>query len=261
MSRMVVRLGLAAAVLTFGLGAEVRFMDAQGLALSTSTPAALEQEIALQVQQQQPVIKLAYTGDRDELSATIAELTRRAIEHDDYTRYVIDSYFYSVRAWGSTATVTMNVSYRESAEQTRYVDEQVRQTLAAILTPEMNDREKVKAIHDWIVLRLAYDESLARYTAYEALTERKAVCQGYALLNQRMLTAAGIESRIIEGQVDSGSHVWNLVKLGDSWHHVDATWDDPLPDRPGSVGTKYLLKNDRQMRLDHRWERTYPPAD
>ncbi|TYP69694.1 transglutaminase domain-containing protein [Paenibacillus methanolicus] len=260
MSRMIVRLGLAAAALTFGLGAEMRFMDAEALARSTSTPSALEQEIAMQVEQRQPVIKLAYTGDRAELSANIAELARRAIEADDYTAYVVDAYFYSVRAWGSTATVTMNVRYRESAEQTRYVDEQVRQTLAAIVTPAMNDSEKVRAIHDWIVLRLAYDENLARYTAYEALTEGKAVCQGYALLNQRMLTEAGIESRIVEGQVDSGSHVWNLVRLEDGWHHVDATWDDPLPDKPGHAGSKYLLRSDAEMRKDHRWEKAYPAA-
>ncbi|MFC4099468.1 transglutaminase domain-containing protein [Paenibacillus xanthanilyticus] len=260
MSRLIVRLGLAAAALTFGLGAEMRFIDAEALARSTSTPSALEREIAMQVEQRQPVIKLAYTGDRAELSANIAELTRRAIEADDYTAYVVDAYFYSVRAWGSTATVTMNVRYRESAEQTRYVDEQVRQALAAIMTPEMNDRQKVKAIHDWIVLRLAYDENLARYTAYEALTQGKAVCQGYALLNQRMLAAAGIESRIVEGQVDSGSHVWNLVQLEDGWHHVDATWDDPLPDKPRQAGSKYLLISDEEIRKDHRWEKAYPAA-
>lgn len=260
MSGIIVRLGLAAAVLTFGLGSEVSFTDARTLANATSTPAELGLEIARQLKQQQPVIKLAYKGDRAELSASITELTRRAVEADDYTQYIIDAYFYSVRAWGSTATVTMNVRYRESAEQTEYVDEQVGRTLTSIVTPGMDEREKVKAIHDWIVLRLAYDEELARYTAYEALTEGKAVCQGYALLMQRMLTAAGIESRIIEGQVQSGSHVWNLVRLGGGWHHVDATWDDPMPDKPGLAGKAYLLISDAEMRRDHRWEKAYPTA-
>ncbi|MEI0738921.1 transglutaminase domain-containing protein [Paenibacillus sp. JTLBN-2024] len=63
----------------------------------------------------------------------------------------------------------------------------------------MNDHEKIKAIHDWIVLHLKYDETLQKYTAYDGLSSGSTVCQGYSLLAYKMLKDAGITNRIVEG--------------------------------------------------------------
>lgn len=53
----------------------------------------------------------------------------------------------------------------------------------------MNDHEKIKAIHDYIVLHVQYDTSYnqAINAPYFALTNGKTLCNGYAMLAYDML--------------------------------------------------------------------------
>jgi hypothetical protein len=58
-----------------------------------------------------------------------------------------------------------------------------------------------------------------------------------------------------------GSHAWNMVNLCGTWFHVDATWDDPVPDEPGRVLYNYYNLSDTQMEADHYWDNlNYPSA-
>jgi len=258
MLRLLSNLLLAMMLLLFGTGLELR--SAQTASAELTSLNALKQEIAAQLKTQTTEINVEYTGNKSELSEKFPEVIKEAIAAEDYVAYIVDSYFYTVRTWGNTARIKLSIAYRETVEQTHEVERMVNKLLPTIVTPSMSDRDKVKAIHDWIVLNLSYDQSLSRYTAYEALKEKLAVCQGYSLLLYLMLDKSGIENRIIEGEVDTGSHVWNLVKLDNRWYHVDATWDDPTPDRTGEVGYNYFLKNDEQMRKDHKWVKSYPSS-
>jgi hypothetical protein len=155
------------------------------------------------------------------------------------------------------------VSYRESAEQTADVRSRSRTILAALLKKGMTDVQKERAIHDWVVRNVAYGQSPGNisYTAYGALTEKKAVCEGYVLLMHRLLTDAGITSRIVEGKAGGGAHAWNLVKLDGRWYHLDATWDDPTPDRGDQVSYFYFNVTDSLLARDHVWKKeSYPSA-
>lgn len=196
-----------------------------------------------------------------------------AASADDYTAYIIDSYHYTIRERTERADVEMTVKYRESAEQTAEVDRMTSQALRSVVSTGMNDHEKVKAIHDWVVGRVEYDTSLRSYTAYEALLTGKTVCQGYALLIQHMLAKAGIVSRIVEGTVSSGDHAWNLVKLDGRWYHLDATWDDAAPPVKTEQGGeakesaeltasryRYYMLSDNEIGRDHQWTKHYPEA-
>ena len=73
----------------------------------------------------------------------------------------------------------------------------------------MNDFEKEKAVHDYVISHLAYDQSLVEHSAYGGLTKGTTVCQGYALLTYRLLTEAGIENKIVEGHAGGQLHTWN----------------------------------------------------
>ncbi|MFD0712494.1 transglutaminase domain-containing protein [Paenibacillus sp. GCM10027626] len=258
MYKLLSSLVLSAVLLIFGTGSQLG--NPQVAPSEMSSLQALKQKVVSQLQKQIPEIQVDYDGNKTELSEKIADVLKEAIADNDYIAYIVDSYFYTVRTWGASAKIKVNVTYRESAQQTAKVEQMIDRLLPKIVTKKMSDKEKVKAIHDWVVRNLAYDASLSRYTAYEALTEGTAVCQGYSLLVYRMLEKSGIENRIIEGEVDTGSHVWNLVKLDDRWYHVDATWDDPTPDKPGKVSYTYFLKNDQQMKKDHTWTKSYPAA-
>ena len=75
-----------------------------------------------------------------------------------------------------------------------------------------------------------------KYTAYAALINKTAVCQGYASLFYRLALDAGVDTRVISGEA-GGPHAWNIVKLNGKYYNLDSTWD------AGRSTYAYFLKN------------------
>lgn len=91
----------------------------------------------------------------------------------------------------------------------------------------------VQALHDYLVRNCVYDGSAVNEaispsrTAYGALANGKAVCQGYSLAYKLLLRRAGVPAVYVGS--DSMQHAWNMVQMEDNgWYHVDVTWDDPI---------------------------------
>ncbi|MCA9719291.1 MAG: transglutaminase [Myxococcales bacterium] len=97
---------------------------------------------------------------------------------------------------------------------------------------------RVKALHDYVADRVAYDAAAyvaGRYPPQDAETvfrSHVAVCAGYARLLAALGEAAGEEIVVVSGDarndgadVTGEGHAWNAAKLGDFWYLVDATWD------------------------------------
>jgi hypothetical protein len=210
-------------------------------------------------------ITFAYEGKTSKLKAQVQSAIDQAMGSDPYLYYIIDGYAFSYRGSSRAAEVTVQVEYRETLQQTAYVNKQVKTILQKIITPGMNNHQKIKVIHDWVVLNLKYDNTYSRYTAYEGLKSGSAVCQGYSLLTYKLLLGAGLPNKIVEGTARpeggvSQSHAWNLVQLDGRWYHLDTTWDDPAPSTAGEVSTVYYMRTDAQMRRDHSWTKSYPAA-
>ncbi|MFF2484648.1 transglutaminase domain-containing protein [Paenibacillus sp. NPDC058071] len=226
----------------------------------------LENAMAGQFQERNERFTLYYSGNKEDLNGSLQGTIRSSLAQDDYTAYILDSYLYTVRSHGDNSVVKMEARYRETPEQTAEVDRLITEALGQLITPGMNDHQKVKVIHDWIVDRLEYDQTLSHYTAYEALATGYAVCQGYSLLGYKMLKQSGINVRIAEGTVKTGDHAWNMVELDGKWYHLDLTWDDPIAaDNAKTSGKekrsyRYYLKTDDELRADHQWVKVYPPA-
>lgn len=205
-------------------------------------------------------LSFTYQGKVNGLKERLQDAINQAMESDPYLNYTIKSYSFNYKGTTTSAEVVIKLSYRETKEQTEYVNTTVQSVLGKIITTGMSDHEKVKAIHDWIVLRLKYDDKLQKYTAYDGLKTGSAVCQGYSLLAYKMLQQAGIPNKIVEGRAGGQLHAWNLVLLDGQWYHLDTTWDDPTPDRPNEVSTMYYLLSDQEIRQDHSWTKSYPVA-
>jgi hypothetical protein len=104
------------------------------------------------------------------------------------------------------------------------------------------DAEKVLAVNEYLVINTEYDLNLSKFSAYDALVEKTAVCQGYALSFGLIMRELGIEWKIVtSAEMD---HAWNLVYADGSWFHVDVTWNDPTPDSLGYADHSYLLLPD-----------------
>ncbi|WP_057772991.1 DUF5050 domain-containing protein [Cytobacillus dafuensis] len=137
------------------------------------------------------------------------------------------------------------------------------------IKPGYSDFDKVKAIHDYIVLNTAYDHDNfqkgkvpeASFTAYGVLINGVAVCEGYADTMKLLLEKAGVETHKVSGKGNGGPHAWNLVKVDGEYFYIDTTWDDPVPNREGQVSYKYFLVPASYLKKDHSWdEKPYPAA-
>ncbi|MDR2157417.1 MAG: hypothetical protein LBO81_06535 [Clostridiales Family XIII bacterium] len=130
--------------------------------------------------------------------------------------------------------------------------------------------EKVLAVHDWLAIHLAYDDTIPQSGfengVYGALINRRTMCQGYAEALQLILLAATdvpVKMEIGDGNNGNGQwvgHAWNIVFMDERWYHVDATFDDPVGNPAGRADHCYFGQNDAALQNDHRWNVSYWPA-
>ncbi len=104
-------------------------------------------------------------------------------------------------------------------------------------------------IHDYVVDNCDYvlSDDLICSTAYGALVNGSAACEGYSKAAKMLMDCVGIESTVVSGEAESRTgekqpHMWNAVKLGDSWYYLDCTWDDPV-DENGEITKTYIYFN------------------
>ena len=229
---------------------------------TADTLAVLQADVTTAMQSRLTSYSITYTGDTSTINSDIGTVVNNIYDADDYLHYSSKQYSCSYSIAGGAANLKFSFQYWDTAAQVDYVSSTVTQVLNQIITSGMNDYQKEKAIHDWIVLNVAYDTTLVQHSDYAALVSpNKTVCQGYALLTYKMLTEAGIETRIVEGMAGSEAHSWNLVHLDGVWYHLDCTWDDPVPDVKGRVDYDYYNLTDSQIKAVHSWTKTYPAAN
>ncbi|PGD55377.1 S-layer protein [Bacillus wiedmannii] len=230
----------------------------------TALLAAFKDEVQKRINAYETNITLPYktkNGNQEEVMKTLFNAYKEVASKNEYTNYNRSNVSYGISGSPGNYTFTLKITYRETKEQTEYVMKQAKAIVSSITQVGMDDHEKVKAIHDYVVKHISYDASYKAYTAYEALVNRSAVCQGYALLTYQLLKEAGIENHFVVGTGDGQPHAWNLVKIENKWYHLDTTFDDPVPDEQGRVTYSYFNLSDEQIARNHEWNRgDYPQA-
>ncbi|MCC2381029.1 S-layer homology domain-containing protein [Bacillus wiedmannii] len=226
--------------------------------------AAFKDEVQKRINAYETNITLPYktkNGNQEEVMKTLFNAYKEVASKNEYTNYNRSNVSYGISGSPGNYTFTLKITYRETKEQTEYVMKQAKAIVSSITQVGMDDHEKVKAIHDYVVKHISYDTSYKAYTAYEALVNRSAVCQGYALLTYQLLKEAGVENHFVVGTGDGQPHAWNLVKIENKWYHLDTTFDDPVPDEQGRVTYSYFNLSDEQIATNHEWNRNdYPQA-
>ncbi|MEH7261186.1 transglutaminase domain-containing protein, partial [Bacillus toyonensis] len=225
---------------------------------------AFQNEIKTHINNQKENITMTYKSQNSNINEVLNTLVKeydKAVESNEYLNHNISHTQYSVRGIPGNYTFTVKITYRESKGQTDYVKAQAKSIINSIIKAGMDEHEKVKVIHDYVVKHVSYDTSFQAYTAYEALANRSAVCQGYALLTYQLLKEAGIEAHIVTGTGNGQPHAWNQVKIEGKWYHLDTTFDDPIPDVQGRVTYSYYNLSDEQIARNHQWDRNkFAPA-
>ncbi len=115
----------------------------------------------------------------------------------------------------------------QEAELTAAVDELLEEFAFTDRTAEW---EKADAIYQWLCDNVEYDYTSPGYlkhSAYAAMVNKTAVCQGYAVLFYRLAEEAGLDARAITGVATHNGepHAWNIVQIDDYYYYLDSTWD------------------------------------
>ena len=146
---------------------------------------------------------------------------------------------FEIKVVGSIYSIMLSSSggYEFSPEQVRSMTSQIKTVLAelnqSMSASPLTEYERELFIHNWLISRVTYDHDAAAgnssgsnaWSAYGALVEGKAVCEGYARALSLLFNMCGIQNRCITG-VTTGDHMWNLVKIEGEWYHLDATGND-----------------------------------
>ena len=226
-----------------------------------------------------PKITICYesgSDNMDDIYPMIDELVMFAMSETDDPRegdYLYHQYGgyrteYGCEKNGERFFYTIDIlpEYFTTPKQEKLVDEKVAGITAALGLDDRSEYEKICAVYNFVYENVKYDKVHKknphyhlRSTAYGALVNGCACCQGYSVLMYRLLREAGINARVITGSAvsDNGSeyHAWNIVRLGSVYYNIDVTWD-------AQSGThSHFLKSDAEFSKNHIRDEQYSTAD
>jgi transglutaminase-like putative cysteine protease len=155
------------------------------------------------------------------------------------------------------------------AEMPREAEVSVASVGKYIAEREPDPMLRVKALHDWVADRIAYDSP--SYVAHKVpdadrdpdavFRSRIGVCAGYAKLLAALGKVTGDEILYITGDarsedapMEGESHAWNAARINGPWYLIDATWNAGASE--GSTynkqyGTDYLFTPPDQFAVSH----------
>lgn len=162
--------------------------------------------------------------------------------------------------------INITINYLYSEEEIEIINQKVEQIYKEVVRDTMDDYDKIKAIHDYIVNRSQYDiernaiidSTYLSYKAYGPLIEGYATCNGYTDAMAIFLSKMGIKNFKVATELmqsDASGHVWNAVFLNGKWYHLDLTWDDPVSeDGKDYLQHKYFLITTEELEIADQGE-------
>lgn len=109
--------------------------------------------------------------------------------------------------------------------------------LRNIITNDMTEKEKIKAIYDYLIYNVCYDHAVADSTTLDlaksdcfylegVFNSKRAVCDGISEAFSLLCNMEGINCIRVVGKtndLNESGHAWNKVYTGGKWYVVDAT--------------------------------------
>ena len=186
------------------------------------------------------------------------------IANDKTTLSLINNYVHPYNGFNHIETefdnsgkveIIIHKSYSE--DEIIAIEQKLDEIQNKVLTEKTKTQQKINLIHDYIINNTKYDVQKTENTnstlykseiAYGPLLQGYGICSGYTDAMQLILERLEIENF----KVASANHVWNAVKIDDTWKHLDLTWDDPILDigLDWIIHDFYLISTEELLKLD-----------
>ena len=189
------------------------------------------------------VVKLSdYTYVSNDETAKDVDIVMQAFFADHPEVFYVESkYTISTTTVFFKDVVEINVEYNVESkedleEKITTIENKINEYLALVNTDNIFDIELV--LHDNLLKNVSYYnydkiENVPQYChdIYGAFVNKEAVCDGFTKSMQILLDRKNIESIVVLGDLENEAHAWNLVKLDDSWYHLDVTSDQSIKEK------------------------------
>lgn len=148
--------------------------------------------------------------------------------NDENAIYYIDTNMqYAVNS--STKNIaSANLYYKYSANEINRMQKAVdaeADKLIDKITPSMTEYDIVKYFYDYLAENVVYDENAENCRSiYGVFVDKKAICSGYSKAFSYLCDKVGISTILVTGDADGIPHMWNMVKIGGEWYHIDVTY-------------------------------------
>jgi len=162
---------------------------------------------------------------------------------------------------GETADAVAVIPIPETAEELAHLNEEFAASADRILEKigeQDSDEELARSVYDLLAGETEYtgeamyDEAMRmQHTAYGAIVDKRAVCDGFALAYRYLLSLKGIPCLVVPGVSEGNPHTWNIAEWDGHWHEADLTWDASLKNESGS---RYFDLTTVEMQKDHTRE-------
>ena len=143
------------------------------------------------------------------------------------------------------------------------VEKEVKRVVKSLIKKNMTEKQKHQAIYDYVVKKVKYDQATFNkykttnnktftnaHTAYGALVNYLAVCQGISSAYKALADEAGLESIVVTGTYKGEGHQWNKIKVNGKWSNLDATIKNSLVFATDEKATALNYKEDLRYALD-----------
>ncbi len=149
--------------------------------------------------------------------------------------------------------IEIEIKHTYSKDEISKLENRVDELIKSETKDGMSIRDKIKAIHDYIINNTEYDSLKTKNihdntyrsnTAYGVLFDGHGICSGYSDAMKLFLD----KFNVINYKISNDQHIWNLVYLNGEWLHLDLTWDDPISEK-NITRDNYFLINNKTLKL------------
>ena len=166
--------------------------------------------------------------------------------------------------------IELNIKKQYSESEIISINNKIDQISNELRLASLNDYDRIKAIHDYIINNTKYDSEINienqltidtnSNKATGLLFDNKAICSGYSDTLAIFLNKFGYNNY----KISSEEHIWNLIYIDNSWKHIDVTWDDPVTSDGRDilindffiVNTNELFEKEKELEEDdHNYNR------
>mgnify|MGYP002519175134 FL=1 len=186
----------------------------------------------------------------------VMERAYKAIRRDYGGIFWVDGYDYAT----TKNSTVFTPSYSMTKEKKDWYAQQIADDVDKVISQlNGNDYEKVKALYEYLVKNVQYNESVENgQNILSVFLDNETVCNGYASATQYVLNLVNVESIIMTGYSGNEKHAWNYVRIDNKWYQMDVTYG-ATSDRVEGIDYLYMTMTDDVCNMNHLADDVYTP--